>query len=143
MPEGASHVALIEDILSFLAADGEPEYVVLTDRAGERRDCRCHNVGGFVPDVYAVSIRDTQRRTIGEAKSASDFLSPRTETQLRAFLKHLSIFERPTLVVAVPFATIPSAAALVERLLRGNDKRVMAFAIAPYARRLIAKGWGG
>lgn len=140
MPEGFAHVTLVDEILSFLFADGEPEYIVLTDRAGEKRDCRCPNVGGFVPDIYAVSVRDTQRRTIGEAKSAVDFTSTHTEPQLRAFIRHMAVYERPTLLIAVPFSVIPAATLLVRRLLNSME-HVKAVAIAPQARHTIAEGW--
>lgn len=123
-----------------LDSDGSGEYVTLTDRAGEYRSCRCPRVGGFVPDVYAVAVRDTQRRIIGEAKSEADFSTDHTYRQLIAFARHLSIFERPTLIVAVPFLVLPAAAALLNQLL-STYPTIASFTIAPSAQQRTSIGW--
>ena len=140
MPEGASHVALINEILTILANDGYAEYIVLTDRAGEYTGNRCPNIGGFVPDVYAVAARDIQHRTIGEAKSIADLNTPHSHRQLKSFARHLSIFERPTLILAVPFVALPGASTLLKRFL-SEYQNIASLIIAPSIQRVITHGW--
>lgn len=123
-----------------LANDKQVQYVVLTDRAGEDAGKRCPVVCGFVPDVYAVAVRDSQQRTIGEAKSSFDLETAHTQLQLKAFIRHLSIFERPTLILATSFSALPRAISLLSSLLPGNTN-VCALAIAPSLRRTVTVGW--
>lgn len=141
MPEGVTHVALVNEILNLLMEDGRAGYAVLTDRAGEHVDSRCPILGGYIPDVYGIAARDSQMRAVGEAKSGRDFGSQRTEPQIKAFLHHLSVFERPTLVVAVPFVVVSNAVALVKRILPPEVSHVRVMVIAPHLRRLVAPGW--
>lgn len=143
MAEGPIHVALVDIILSMLRAPTNVEHAIFTDCAGEQRDRRSPLVGGYIPDVYAVAVRDSQRRVIGEAKVGKDFESPRTEPQLRAFLSYLGTFERPTLIFAVPFPALAAAASMATRTAKSAPEHIRIIAIAPYASRIIVPGWQG
>lgn len=142
MAEGPTHVALVDLILSMLAPPhSETEYAVFTDCAGERRDNRSPIIGGYIPDVYAVSPRDLQIRVVGEAKVGRDFESARTEPQMRAFLSFLAVYERPTMIYAVPFVSLAAAATMAARAGRSVSSHVRILAVAPCAVRVVSKGW--
>lgn len=142
MAEGPTHVALVDLILSMLAPPlSDVEYAIFTDCAGERRDNRSPIIGGYIPDVYAVATRDLQTRVVGEAKVGRDFESARTEPQMRAFLSFLATYERPILIFAVPFASLPAAAAMASRASRSVSGHVRILVVAPYAVRVVSEGW--
>jgi hypothetical protein len=139
VPEGHDHVALVELLLRAVNEKESP--AVFTDRAGELRERRCPNLGGFIPDVYAMSVKDIDRRDVGEAKSTADLASSRTVPQLRAFLDHLAIFARPGLLLAVPFIAVPTAFSIVQRLLSPSHRHINVVVLAPHVRRVVAAGW--
>jgi hypothetical protein len=142
MAEGPTHVALVNLILSMLAPGvSGHEYAIFTDCAGENRDRRCPPIGGYIPDVYAVAARDLQMRVIGEAKVGKDFESPRTEPQMRSFLSFLAVFERPTLIFAVPLSSLAAAANMAARAAKTVPAHVRVVAIAPEAQRMVSEGW--
>jgi hypothetical protein len=114
---------------------------MFTDRAGEHVQCRCPNIGGYVPDVYGIGIRPPDARLVGEAKSSVDFRSPRTEFQLQAFLNHLAAFPVATLLLAVPFGTLPSASSLMLRMDAHEASHVRIVIVAPHVTRVINRGW--
>ncbi len=139
MSEGHDHVALVELLMRTMIQD---DFIaVFTDRAGEQRERRCPKLGGFIPDLYAMGVKDMERREVGEAKSAGDLASPRTVPQLRAFLDHLAIFARPRLLLAVPFAAVPTASRMLERLLNQSHKNINVVVLAPHVRRVVVEGW--
>jgi len=140
VPEGHVHVALVDLILRAIAEE-RGAHAVFTDRAGERAQYRSPNLGGYVPDVYAVGVRDDDRRDVGEAKSAGDLAAPRTVLQLRAFLGHLVVFDKPRLLVAVPFIAVPAAFGMLARLVTPETRHVNVVVLAPHVRRVVAAGW--
>jgi len=142
MAEGPTHVALVDLVLSMLAPPlSDVEYAIFTDCAGEGRDNRSPIIGGYIPDVYAVATRDLQTRVVGEAKVGRDFESARTEPQMRAFLSFLATYERPTLIFAVPFTSLPAAATMASRAARSAPSHVRILAVAPHAIRVVSQGW--
>lgn len=88
-------------------------------------------IGGFRPDIFIRLWQDSSF-FIGEAKSAGDITSPRTRSQIAAFLAEVERDPLGNLVLCVPFTEVPTARALLSELGAYNaavGSRV--FCIAP------------
>ena len=107
MSESLQHQRLVERIANALvgALNGYDKTLCLVDRATDS-DGIPHRIGGFRPDVYAT---DASIVIVGEAKTARDLESPRTEHQLRAFLKYVEAHTSRHLVLAVHWTAVATA----------------------------------
>jgi hypothetical protein len=118
--ESQRHVRLVEVLIETINrrhANGR-DLVIFADHPRFGTD-RPAQIGGFTPDVFASDIPATFR-VVGEAKTASDLESERSQRQLVAFLDHLALYPRSTLYLAVPWLIAPRAHGLI-RMLRRPD----------------------
>ena len=118
MSEGFLHGALVSKIAALIKSElGEDLDVILVDLPGSRPSDKPPKIGSYFPDVWAQSRR---RIYVGEAKTALDLETTHTQSQLRSFLKHISLSPSgSSLIIAVP----GFAAARARSLMRiiGSD----------------------
>ncbi len=81
-------------------------------------------IAGYTPDVHCRTI-PASFVILGEAKTFSDFLTPRTAPQLTAFIRFLTMQPDPTLVLATPLGAEGAARSLVRRIHRHLGGRVV------------------
>ena len=107
MAESLQHQRLVERVVKAVAVTLSDcnEAICLVDGTTDS-DGIPRRIGGFRPDVYAA---DTSIVIVGEAKTAKDLESPRTEHQLRAFLKYVEAHTSRHLVLAVPWTAVTTA----------------------------------
>lgn len=111
--ESALHVSLVELVASEIRRQHGHLYslVVLIDLPKFGRNRPAH-IGGYVPDVFALDVPETCR-LIGEAKTAVDLETQRSEKQIQAFLRHLSVFPNSGFYLSVPWFCRTRAQVLV------------------------------
>ena len=107
MAESLHHQRLVERIVNAVVRvlNGYDEALCLVDRATDSDEAP-RRIGGFCPDVYAT---DASIVIVGEAKTVRDLESPRTEHQLRAFLKYVEAHTSRHLVLAVHWTAVATA----------------------------------
>lgn len=112
MAESLQHQRLVERIVNAVAGalNGYDEALCLVDGTTDS-DGIPHKIGGFRPDVYAT---DASIVIVGEAKTARDLESPRTEHQLRAFLKYVEAHTSRHLVLAVHWTAVATAKSVLQ-----------------------------
>lgn len=104
MPESEEHLDLVTLLHSYIAnrfCEGHGERVY-TDSVGSESRTRPPPIEGYVPDAY-VLLNEQGRVVIGEAKSMRDLEKPRTEAQVRAFLRRCGKAEGSAFILAVPW----------------------------------------
>ena len=113
MAESLQHQRLVERIVNAVAEalNGYDEALCLVDGT-PHSDGIPHMIGGFRPDVYAT---DTSIVIVGEAKTARDLESPRTEHQLQAFLKYVEAHTSRHLVLAVHWTAVATAKSVLRK----------------------------
>jgi hypothetical protein len=101
--ESALHVKLVEKTAAEIRHRHNDLYslTILVDLPSAGRD-RPRNIGGYVPDVFAIDAPETCR-IIGEAKTELDCETKRSQLQFVAFLSHLSRFPNPRFYLCVPY----------------------------------------
>ena len=110
MSESASHVLLVEALANWVArecSDGSRTMICL-DSASPLAVNRPPVVDGHVPDLY-LDYCDLYDVVVGEAKTAGDLETGRSERQLCAFLAYCATKERPLFLLAVPWHCVPTA----------------------------------
>ena len=107
MAESLQHQRLVERIVNAVVGvlNDYDETLCLVDRAVDS-DGVPRRIEGFCPDIYAT---DASIVIVGEAKTSGDLESPRTEHQLRAFLKYVEAHTSRHLVLAVPWTAVATA----------------------------------
>jgi hypothetical protein len=104
VPESINHVALVSRLLTYVqnTMNGNLHLHVLHDLPGPIGSERPPLISGFRPDLYAT---DMTRQTVlvGEAKTTLDLETEHSRAQYTAYVRHLSIFSAPTLILAVPW----------------------------------------
>ena len=78
------------------------QLLVLHDLPGPIGSEKPPAIGGFRPDVYAADI-GKQTVIVGEAKTTADIETEHSRAQYVAYARHLSLFDSPTLILAVPW----------------------------------------
>ena len=74
-------------------------------------------LGGFIPDVYAVGI-SIPLTVIGEAETVRSIDGPHAAKQIGAFIDFLIYQKNPILIIAVPWTAVPRARSLIRNTLR-------------------------
>lgn len=100
--ETAQHIRLVEAAAAAIRLRHGHLYslTVFVDLPATRRD-RPRNIGGYIPDVFAVDAPETCR-IIGEAKTSADCETDRSRLQIEAFLGHLAHFPNSSFYLCVP-----------------------------------------
>ncbi|MDH5415372.1 MAG: hypothetical protein OEW87_14645 [Flavobacteriaceae bacterium] len=116
MSESITHQNLVKAIHTWLKNENtNNDMSILVDLPEEDTTNRPTMINGFRPDLYAKRVSDN-RIYIGEAKTKKDLETQHSRRQLRAFLEHLSILENSILILGVPWAMVPCARGLIERI---------------------------
>lgn len=122
MPESSEHIRLVKCITEHIRKRYKDisGLVVLSDLSTDNSGDKPPQIGGFVPDVFAV---DAPRTTtlLGEAKTGADLLTEHSRRQFEAFLTYLFYATNGTLIVAVPWQAVASA-----RIVIASAKRQLA-----------------
>ena len=92
---------------------------VLVDLPAARQN-RPTQIGGFVPDVFAIDAPETCR-IIGEAKTPLDCETERSRKQIEAFLRHLALFPNGFFYLCVPLLYRVRAAILLSAMVQTVD----------------------
>jgi hypothetical protein len=100
--ETALHVKLVERVAAEIRVRHANLYslTMFVDLPAFGRD-RPLQIGGYIPDVFAIDTPETCR-IIGEAKTAGDCETERSQAQLCAFLAHLARFPNSSFYLSVP-----------------------------------------
>ena len=103
MSESAAHVRLVDRIVEWISDQHRESRTLCVFRDGDFVGAyvRPPPINNFVPDVFAEDTPPTFT-TIGEAKTAADLETKRSQLQIRAFIDFLSIRPRPQLIIATP-----------------------------------------
>src|SRR5687768_10337274 len=117
MGESEHHAALVDRIAGYVRKchEGNAGLSVLIDSRTVPAERRPGRISGFTPDVLVRTV-PASFVIIGEAKSFSDFFTPRTAVQLAAFVTYLRMQQHPQLVIATPLAASAAARVLIRRL---------------------------
>lgn len=114
MSESAAHVELVDRIVGWITDQHREKRTLCVFRDGDfvGATVRPAPINNFVPDVFAEDTPPTFT-TIGEAKTATDLETKRSQLQIRAFIDFLSIRPRPQLIIATPPVAINTARDIV------------------------------
>lgn len=114
--ESDEHVVLVSRLTAFVrerhGAAGNLALYLDDQRVGRERPQR---IGGHLPDLYAQDVPRTFV-VIGEAKTQSDLITPRSRRQLAAFVRYLALHEVAFFYLAVPSIAKPTATKLMREL---------------------------
>lgn len=119
MGESQHHADLVSLIARWVRSEHSTEngLSILIDSSMIAPERRPGRIGGFTPDVVARTV-PASFVIIGEAKSYSNFFTPRTGHQIGAFIDYLRLQPEPLLIVATPLTVHGAARSLVGRLKR-------------------------
>jgi hypothetical protein len=123
--ESALHVRLVERLVATIEREhaNRRDFVIFADHHAHGRN-RPPQIGGYTPDVYASNIPATFR-IIGEAKTAKDFKSDRSQRQIIAFFDHLSLYPHSSFYLAVPWTVVARARYVIKSLRRPEHGEVL------------------
>lgn len=76
-------------------------------------------INGRRPDLFALS-KNPGCCLIGEAKTTKDLDTDRTESQLRAFVRHLTEIGSGYIVLGVTWNNIPTAKSILRKVVNGE-----------------------
>jgi len=121
MSESSVHAALVNNLAAWIQAQvsGDVRAVVLVDILDVPGATRPPLINGYCPDVYCESLG--RAAFVGEAKTTVDLETRRSREQIAGFLRYLATKERGTLVIAVPWRTVPRAKTLFRYLQRATS----------------------
>lgn len=122
--ESQRHVRLVEMLIDTVGQRhaNRHDVVIFADHPRFGID-RPAQIGGFTPDLFASDVPATFR-VVGEAKTAFDLETERSQRQLVAFLNHLSLYPQSTFYLAVPWLIAPRAHGLLRMLKRRDHAAV-------------------
>ena len=104
MSESNKHARLVDALVKWINAQwDEAGFLILRDTVEAPLPARPMAIGGFVPDVFAISAGSPQTVIVGEAKTKSDFDSARSQGQIRAFVEFCREREHAIFTLAVPW----------------------------------------
>ena len=119
MGESAVHMSLVERMADWVADEllSGNAAAILLDLPSSRSVSHPPLIYGHMPDLY-VDDNIARVLVIGEAKSARDLETERSERQISAFLEYCSLHENALLVLAVPWHRTRLARSLLRMLKR-------------------------
>ncbi|HUT04532.1 MAG TPA: hypothetical protein VM163_11660 [bacterium] len=104
MSESVVHQVLVKRMADWVAEEllGGNSASILLDSPSIKLTGRPPTINGHVPDLFA-DDKTSRLLVIGEAKSARDLETDRSEKQIIAFLEYCSIHKDALFVLAVPW----------------------------------------
>ena len=116
MSESEQHNSLVIAIIKWIQNNKceEENICLFMDSGLTPSGKRPKPINGHVPDVYAENLALKKWIIIGEAKTARDLDSKRSEIQIKAFLENCSLYEEAIFVLAVPWDTTRYARLLLK-----------------------------
>ena len=121
--ESAKHTFLVETLINFINAKHNEGNLVLFADHQKFPGAQPLRIGLFKPDVYAHLVPATFR-ILGEAKTADDLISKRTQLQLSAFLDHLSLYNGSTLYLATTWLAASRADDVIKSVRLARHSKV-------------------
>ena len=141
MGESSGHTDLVRSLHRWISKEFAPEdsglalFADLPDLDVERKPIR---VGGFVPDIYAVTF-PCSFTLLGEAKWFRDLETAHTERQFKAFFEFLEREKDPHFVVASPPALVGTAVRVAQTAMRNvGATRTRLYYLDPFGRVVLA-----
>jgi hypothetical protein len=115
MSESADHVRLVDRIVIWLNNRYSDKQTLCVFRDGDfvGLTSRPPIVNRFVPDIFAADTPPTFT-AIGEAKTAADLETKRSQIQIRAFIEFLSICPNSQLIIATSPVALNTARNIVQ-----------------------------
>ena len=122
--ESSRHVRLVETLIEVVESNHRPPggLALFADHHRFGADLPPF-IGGFRPDLFASDVPATFH-ILGEAKTAKDLETERSQRQLLAFLDHLVLYPGSALYVAVPYLTVPRARFIIRSIKRPEHDAV-------------------
>lgn len=74
-------------------------------------------IGGYIPDVYV----KLDNPILGEAKTKKDIESIHSRQQYAAYIKHLRMYEKAVLLLAVPWDSVPQVRSLIRSIQKMHN----------------------
>ena len=114
--ESDEHALLVAGLTDFVREQhgGTGSLALFLDDQKRGRE-RPQRIGGHLPDLYAEDVPRTFV-VIGEAKTYSDLITPRSRRQLDAFMRYLDLHDAAFFYLAVPLMAKPTATTLIREL---------------------------
>ncbi len=124
MGESAIHIMLVEHMAEWVADEllGGDAAAVLLDLPSKGPSGRPPAINGHIPDLY-VDEKTSSLLVVGEAKTARDLESERSEKQISAFLEYCALHTNVLVVGAVPWDRSRLAQSLLRMLKRRLGER--------------------
>ena len=126
MPEKKEHADLRKIIKKWITSNlGSYSLTIFYDDPRNPLGSSVPEIRGSIPDLYANSYKHGIQ-VIGEAKTSNDIINNHTEKQLRAYLKHLNVYNKKGyLIVAVAFRDRDEMINLVRKIVREVNKNIL------------------
>ena len=122
MGESAIHRALVEHMAEWVAAEflGGDAAAILLDSPSSGHTGSPPAIDGHVPDLY-VDDKVSKLLVVGEAKTARDLETERSEKQIGTFLEYCARQDSALFVLAVPWHRTRFARSLLRMLKQRLD----------------------
>ncbi|WP_319526170.1 hypothetical protein [uncultured Desulfosarcina sp.] len=116
MGESKKHNSLVIAIEKWIEKNkgGGDNTCLLTDSGLSSSKSRPKPINGHVPDIYAENLTKERWIIIGEAKTARDLESKRSEKQIKEFLKYCASYPGTLFILSVPWDTTIYARSLLK-----------------------------
>ena len=119
MAEKKEHADLRKIIKNWVKSNFDGyNLTIIDDDSGNPLGYGVPNIRGKKPDLYGHSYKHGIQ-VIGEAKTSNDIINNHTKKQLRAYLKHLNVYNKKGyLIVAVALRDRDEMTNLVRKIVR-------------------------
>jgi len=117
MGESQSHTKLVKEIVTWICHNhlqGDSGYI-FADLPENPPSKKTPVINNYIPDVFVPGSSGVAF-IIGEAKTARDFETRHTKSQIEAFLRRCALTDKGILIIAVPWDLVRSARSLINKL---------------------------
>lgn len=117
MSESSRHMRLVSNIVKWIRETHAcNDLCIFVDDPTQTGTEKPPNIGGYLPDVFAKDVARRPVTIIGEAKTAYDLETNRSELQLISYLSYLKTAPDPFLVISTGWVVQRTAKGLLCRL---------------------------
>mgnify|MGYP006908223643 CR=1 FL=1 len=117
MSESSRHMRLVSNIVKWIhETRASDDLCIFIDDPTQSGTDKPPNIGGYLPDVFAKAVARQPVTIIGEAKTAYDLETNRSELQLISYLSYLKTAPEPFLVISTGWVVQRTAKGLLCRL---------------------------